>query len=124
MDAEGIRELFADILPVRVRRMFGGHGVYDGETMFALESDGELWLKADAQSAARFAAAGSPQFTYEKSGRPFAMSYWRLPDDALDDPDALRDWTRLAIEAARRTARPGGRPVRPRASRPNPERPR
>jgi DNA transformation protein len=120
MDAEGIRELFADVLPVRVRRMFGGHGVYDGERMFALEAGGELWLKADVQSAARFAAAGSAQFTYAKNGKPFAMSYWRLPEAALDDVDALRDWTQAAIEAARR----GANPVRRRASRPNPERPR
>jgi DNA transformation protein len=124
MDAEGIRELFADILPVRVRRMFGGHGVYDGETMFALESDGDIYLKADSRSGPRFAQAGSTQFTYVKNGKPSTMSYWRLPDEALDEPDAMREWTRLAIEAARRAARPAVSPVRRRASRPSPERPR
>ncbi|MBX9911098.1 MAG: TfoX/Sxy family protein [Beijerinckiaceae bacterium] len=124
MDAEGIRELFADILPVRVRRMFGGHGIYDGETMFALEAGGEIWLKADAQSVQRFEAAGSAAFTYQKQGKPFAMSYWRLPDEALDDADALRDWTRLAVEAARRPAKPAAKPIRPRASTRNPAPPR
>ena len=124
MDAEGIRELFADILPVRVRRMFGGHGIYDGERMFALEAGGEIWLKADAQSIPRFEAAGSAPFTYVKQGKPFAMSYWRLPDEALDDPDALQDWTRLAVEAARRGAKLATGLVRPRASRWNPARPR
>jgi DNA transformation protein and related proteins len=124
MDAEGIRELFADILPVRVRRMFGGHGIYDGETMFALEAGNEIWLKADAQSRPRFEAAGSAAFTYQKLGKPFAMSYWRLPDEALDDADALRDWTRLAVDAARRGAKPATGLVRPRASKRNPARPR
>ncbi len=124
MDAEGIRELFHDILPVRVRRMFGGHGIYDGETMFALESGGEIYLKADAQSSPRFEAAGSAAFTYVKQGRPFALSYWRLPDEAFDDPDALRDWTQAAIEAARRNAKPVAKPLKPRASQPSPARPR
>lgn len=124
MDAEGIRELFADILPVRVRRMFGGHGIYDGERMFALEAGGEIWLKADAQSIPRLKAAGSAAFTYQKQGKPFAMSYWRLPDEALDDADALRDWTRLAVEAARRSVKPATGIVRPRASKQNPARPR
>lgn len=113
MDAEGVRELFADILTVRVRRMFGGHGIYDGETMFALEAGGEIWLKADAQSVPRFEAAGSAAFTYQKQGKPFAMSYWRLPDEALDDADLLKDWTRLAVEAARRGAKPATGFVRP-----------
>ena len=124
MDAKGIRELFADILTVRVRRMFGGHGVYDGETMFALEAGGEIWLKVDARSIPRFEAAGSAAFTYQKQGKPFAMSYWRLPCEALDDPDALRDWTMLAVEAARRSSRPVAKSVRPRALRRNPANPR
>ena len=121
MDAEGIREVFADIMPVRVRRMFGGHGVYDGDIMFALEADGELYLKADALSQARFVAAGSSPFVYARGDKPFAMSYWRLPEAAFDDGDELRGWTELALSAARRAA--AARPVRRRGS-PAPGRPR
>ena len=104
MDAEGLREVFASVMPVRVRRMFGGHGIYDGEIMFALEQEGEIYLKADAQSEGRFVAAGSSPFVYSRGAKPFAMSYWRLPDAALDDEDALREWTMFALEAARRAA--------------------
>jgi len=104
MDAEGLREVFASVMPVRVRRMFGGHGIYDGEIMFALEQEGEIYLKADAESEGRFVAAGSSPFVYSRGAKPFAMSYWRLPDAALDDEDALREWTMFALSAARRTA--------------------
>lgn len=124
MDAESIREFFADILAVRVRRMFGGHGIYDGERMFALESGGEIYLKADAQSSQRFAAAGSSPFTYVKNGKPATMSYWRLPDAALDEPDALGQWTHAAMDAARRAATPAANGLRPRASKRSPARPR
>lgn len=114
MDAGGIREVFADIMPVRVRRMFGGHGIYEGDIMFALEADGELYLKADALSEARFVAAGSAPFVYARGEKPFAMSYWRLPEVAFDDCDELRGWTELALAAARRSA--AARPIRRRGS--------
>jgi DNA transformation protein and related proteins len=104
MDAESIRDLLAALGPVRIRRMFGGQGVWRDDLMFALEAGGELFLKADAETAPAFAAAGSRQFTYMKEGRATAMGYWRLPDAALDDPDEAARWGRLALEAARRAA--------------------
>ncbi|PTM43050.1 TfoX/Sxy family protein [Bosea sp. 124] len=110
MDAEGIRELFAGIMSVRVRRMFGGHGIYDGGSMFALEFDGEIFLKADAESESRFIAAGSYPFVYVRGEKPFAMSCWRLPEAAFDDGGMLRGWAELAVAAARR--RGAARPIR------------
>ena len=47
MDPEAICDLFVALGPVRTRRMFGGHGIYAGDLMFALETGGELYLKAD-----------------------------------------------------------------------------
>jgi DNA transformation protein len=113
MDAEAIREIFAEILPVRVRMMFGGQGIYDGDLMFALADDGEIYLKADAATKARFEQAGSRPFTYDRNGKPFSLNYWRLPDSAFDDVDELRGWTELALGAAR-----SARPVRRRGSSP------
>ena len=104
MDPEAIRDLFAGLGSVRVRRMFGGQGIYLDDLMFALEAGGELYLKADARSAGAFEKAGSKQFVYTKNGKPMPMSYWRLPDAALDDPDEASRWGRLAVEAARRAA--------------------
>lgn len=51
MDAEAIRDVFRSFGPVHIRRMFGGKGIYEGELMFALEAGGELYLKADEESA-------------------------------------------------------------------------
>lgn len=104
MDADAIRDLFAALGTVRVRRMFGGQGVYLGDAMFALEASGELYLKADAETAAAFERAGSARFVYTKDGRATAIGYWRLPEPALDDPDEAARWGRLAVAAARRAA--------------------
>lgn len=102
MDRERIEELFAPFGPVAVERMFGGHGIYADGIFFALESDGEIYLKADAETQPRFAAAGSRPFVYQGKNKPVTMSYWRIPDDALEDDDALRRWAALALDAARR----------------------
>ena len=54
MDADAIRDLFAGLGEVRVRKMFGGQGVYRDDLMFGLEAGGELFLKADAETAGAF----------------------------------------------------------------------
>jgi len=87
---------------VRMRRMFGGTGIYADDVMFALEAYGEIYLKADEISQPAFRDAGSRAFVYEKDGRRVEMSYWLLPEEAHDDADAAAAWARLALEAARR----------------------
>jgi TfoX-like protein len=51
---DDIRELFCVFGPVEVRRMFGGAGIYAEGRMFALVSDGVIYLKADAHNAPAF----------------------------------------------------------------------
>jgi DNA transformation protein len=117
MDAEAIADLFSAFGPVRTRRMFGGQGIYAGETIFALEAFGDIWLKADDETRPLFEAAGSRPFAYEtRNGKNAVMSYWRLPDEAADDPEATARWARLALDAARRAAEaaPRGRARRKR----------
>jgi DNA transformation protein and related proteins len=104
MDAAGLKALFEPFGPVTVRRMFGGAGVYAEGLCFAIEADGEVFLKADALSQPSFSAAGSAPFTYVMKGKPKSMSFWRLPEIAHDEADELRRWAGLGVEAARRAA--------------------
>jgi DNA transformation protein len=101
MDAESLKALFEPFGPVTVRRMFGGSGIYAEGLCFAIESNGEVFLKADALSQPSFSAAGSAPFTYMMKGKPRSMSFWRLPETALDEADELRRWAGLGLEAAR-----------------------
>jgi DNA transformation protein and related proteins len=91
--------------------MFGGAGIYRDGIMFALVADNEVFLKADDVASERFREAGCRPFAYAKDGKPVDMSYWSVPDAALDDPDALKTWAELAFEAAVRSrkARPAKR---------------
>jgi DNA transformation protein len=111
MDAEGLRALFEPVGPVSVKRMFGGHGVYADGLCFAIESDGEVYLKADAEAEKVYAKAGSTQFEYVMRGKPMKMAYSRLVSDAYDDFDELKRWSALAIGAARRAAAAKSKPA-------------
>ncbi len=105
MDPETIQELFSAFGAVHVRRMFGGAGLYAGGVMFGLVSDGQIFLKADAATAADFEREGSAPFAYAtKTGKRAVMSYWRLPDRLYDDADALAQWARTALAVAQQGA--------------------
>ncbi len=103
-----VQELFEPLGTVTVRAMFGGAGIYaplpDGPVMFGLIADEVIYLKADDGNRGAFEAAGCEPFVYEgKDGRAMAMSYYRLPEDAFDDPDVLKDWARSGLDAALRS---------------------
>jgi len=102
-DAEFLAYLvdqFAVFGPVEPRRMFGGAGLFRQGLMFALVSDGEVYLKADDRNRPDFEAAGLGPFVYHKKGKPFALGYYRLPESVLEDPDELAVWARGAFDAA------------------------
>ncbi|MFG1464624.1 TfoX/Sxy family protein [Xanthobacter sp. DSM 24535] len=108
MTGDDIRDVFAPFGPVQVRRMFGGAGIYADDAMFALEAGGELYLKADPAFARDLEARGSVPFSYEAKGKRTIMSYWKVPEAALDDGEDLADLASRALEIARaaRRARP------------------
>ena len=102
MNDEDIREVFAPLGPVSIRRMFSGKGVYFQGVIVAIEFGDELRLKADAVSAPEFEAAGSTRWAYEGRRGEVMMPYWSIPHDAYDDSDSIDRWVRLAFDAGLR----------------------
>lgn len=118
MDAETIADLLASFGPVRIKRMFGGLGVYADGLMIAICVDGGLYFKADEALSARLEARGSSPFRYERRGRVVALGYWSAPEAALDDADDLADIARAALSVARAAHRDRPEPRRRRSSSP------
>lgn len=112
---EHLRDLFEPLGSISARAMFGGYGVYLDGLIIGIIIDEALYLKTDERTRARFEQAGCRAFIYDLKGKPLAMSYWSLPEDAMDSPSAMRPWALLAVEAARRKAdsKPVPRKVRP-----------
>jgi DNA transformation protein len=102
MSDDAIREVFAELGEITIRKMFGGKGIYHDGLIVGVEVRGEILLKADAVSAPDFEAAGAKRWAYDGKGRPVHMPYWTIPESAIDDPDELAVWTRKAYEAALR----------------------
>lgn len=93
---------------VKARRMFGGVGIYSEEAFFALIADDTLYFKVDPTTRPEFEARGMGQF------RPFGeagggMQYFQVPEDVLEDLDALRTWGGRAVAVARGKKRPAPR---------------
>lgn len=86
--------------------MFGGAGIYRDGLMFGLVSARDLYLKCDDITSDRFKEAGCRPFVYEKDGKTVEMSYWSIPEEALDDGDLLKRWADLAYQAALKAKKP------------------
>jgi len=100
---------------VTARAMFGGFGIYKGGIMFGLIAEKGLYFKADDGNRPDFEAKKSEPFVYESAGRkPVAMSYWRVPDDVLEDGDTLKDWALKAYDAALKKRKEDGTRPKPR----------
>ena len=111
--AELLREQLAPLGKLTLRRMFGKTGVFCSGLMFGMVTDDALYVRVDDGNRTIFEEAESePPLKYEKQGRSIDLSFWRVPDRLLDDPDELLHWARAALAAARRVAaeRPPRRP--------------
>lgn len=92
--------------------MFGGWGFSCDGVSVGVMADGVLYLKVDATNRAEFEEAGGKPFTYYPGdGRKFMqMSYWTVPDEAVESPALMAPWARSALQAALRQA--NAKPVR------------
>jgi DNA transformation protein and related proteins len=103
--AEFLREQLMPMGRVTMRRMFGKTGVFCNGLMFGMVTDDTLYVRVDDHNKAVFREAeAAPPLNYEKHGRTIDLSFWRVPERLLDEPDELVTWARTALAAARRVA--------------------
>ena len=97
-------ELLSGVGAVRSTRMFGGVGLYIDDLFMAIVVGETLFLKADDETQARFAAEGCRRFEYTAKGQTHSTHYWSVPAEAMDSPHLMAPWARLAMDAAVRAA--------------------
>jgi DNA transformation protein len=93
-----VLDLLAPLGAIRARAMFGGAGIYLGETMFALIADDVLYFKTDASNAGDYEALGMGPFK-PFDDKPIVMPYHEVPPDVMEDSDTLCAWARHALRA-------------------------
>lgn len=90
---------------LRARRMFGGHGLYRDNLMFAIIIRERLYLKTDDVNREQFEKMGLQPFTYESKGKSVTIRYYEAPPDVFDDSEAMQAWAESAFAAALRARR-------------------
>jgi DNA transformation protein and related proteins len=102
-------ELLSSVGSPVAKRMFGGWGIsVDGMSVAWLldlsdkgtGSNEKLYLKASNETRAQYEAAGCQRFVYDVKGVPKSVNYYTAPDEAMESPDAMLPWARLAFSCA------------------------
>jgi len=97
-------ELLDPLGKISSKIMFGGHGIYCNGIIMGLVVDRAFYLKVDEQTKPLFAKAGCQPFVYETKTKTVEMSYWSVPDEAMESSDQMLPWARLAYASALRKA--------------------
>ena len=103
--AEFLREQFAPLGGITMRRMFGKTGVFCDGVMFGMVTENTLYLRVDDENKETFKEAERhPPLNYAKGGGTIDLSFWRIPERLFDEPEEFVAWARAALAAAHRVA--------------------
>lgn len=102
-------ELLSGVGQPVAKRMFGGWGIsVEGMSIAWLldlsdsgtGNNAKLYLKASDATRAQYEQAGCQRFVYDVKGVPKSVNYYAAPDEAMESPDAMLPWARLALNCA------------------------
>jgi DNA transformation protein and related proteins len=103
--ADFLREQFAPLGGITLRRMFTKTGVFCEGVMLGMVTQNTLYFRVDDQNRAIFKEAEAfPPLNYAKQGSTIDLAFWRVPERLFDEPDEFIVWARAALAAARRFA--------------------
>jgi len=90
---------------IKSKSMFGGVGVYSGDHFFALIDNDTVFFKVDDSNRPDFIKAKMKAWAPFEDGKE-SKGYYQLPEDLLEDPDALRPWVEKAVAVAASKKKP------------------
>lgn len=86
------------VAEVAYRRIFNGAAIYHHGVQFALIVNDRLYFRADDCSRPNYEQQG--MHSLQPQGVKRQSDFYQLPDSLLDQPNELRRWVRIAIEAS------------------------
>lgn len=94
---EHILEQLRDVNALRTKAMFGGHGLYVGDTFFAIVYEDRLFFRTNDVTRPAYESAGMSPF--RPNERQTLKSYFEVPPDVIEDREELEEWAYRAVEA-------------------------
>ncbi|MDN0121882.1 TfoX/Sxy family DNA transformation protein [Yersinia aleksiciae] len=95
------RDCFDFLGQITVRSQFGGYGLLANGIMFAVVSEGELYLRANDQVEGLFRARGMTNLVYAKRGVPILLRYYWVDAFLWRDERTLCNFAQRAYQEAR-----------------------
>jgi DNA transformation protein and related proteins len=90
-----ILDQLAGLDGVRCRSMFGGYGLYQGETFFGILHQDRLYFKTDDSTRPEYQRRGMQPF--QPNDRQTLKSYYEVPAEVVENREELAAWARKAI---------------------------
>lgn len=96
------QEYLSPLGEIHHRALFGGYTLAIDDAVFAMVSDGELYLRACEESAKYCVKNAASFLTLMKRGRPVLLNYYRVDDGLWQDRERLLQLSSFALNAARK----------------------
>ena len=95
---EFVCDQLAAVDGITQRSMFGAYGLYCGGTFFGIAHKGALYFKTSPASRQQYEAWDMEPF--QPNATQTLKSYYRVPEEFLDDAAKLQELAEEAIDAA------------------------
>ena len=95
-----VYDLMNRLSDISSRPMMSGWCIYSNKIPFAAIIGNELFFKIkDIEMKEKMKSLGSTQFKYKKKDKKvFTMSYWSVPEEAIDNSDLFFDLANEVIK--------------------------
>ena len=95
-----ITDLLGDNFPITTRKMFGGYGIFHNKIVFAIIAYNELYMKVGDSNVHDYINKGADQFTYNSGIKRVKMSYYKIPEDVIEDSEEFLKWCQKSYQVA------------------------
>ena len=103
---EFVMEMLEPVAAIEGSKFFGGYGIKSSATQFAMIMGNSLYFVVNDKTRPKYERLDKKPFSYmTKNGRRLVRRYFEVPEDLLEDQDALVEWARESIAVAKATAK-------------------
>lgn len=97
---EYVLDILSPLGDITYRSMFGGVGLYYRGLIFAIIADDVLYFKVSDDNRVDYEAMGSEPFTYMGKEKPVKISYWKVPEEIMENSEELQEWVEKAYQVS------------------------